>query len=358
MSQTSWFALPQKSAVDQPYRFDAKKNTVEGNRNTAEHVNYVFNEVVKEMVDPMAKLDVIGVSEGAVRVSEFLDQNWKAWENRMEAFATIASWFGADEIKNTKFAEFMKDVNLPSPEPAGTYLVGPKGLNSKKSFIPAQGCPCFSLGEPYYAECMLPKGYKTVLNWLQEVAKETIWYRNPEFVRFDGDDDEEEDESGEGWDLQEDKDGGGRVEGVKGGNGGKGEVAFKEIEMPRKDAESFGNQAGRVLEIVKAAVGFGNSGAETEVESALQDDEGDSSEGTVVGDVVESPGPDVGEEATGGKKVVVSGQKNEESATALIVHGVESPKLDSEGAGRIRTDGAKGKDCQRNDAIEHAAAEK
>jgi len=115
VSQTSWFALPQKSAVDQPYRFDAKKNTVEGNRNTAEHVSYVFNEVVKEMVDPMAKLDVIGVSEGAVRVSEFLDQNWKAWKNRMEAFATIASWFGAGEIKNTKFAEFMKDVSLPSP---------------------------------------------------------------------------------------------------------------------------------------------------------------------------------------------------------------------------------------------------
>jgi hypothetical protein len=205
---------------------------------------------------------------------------------------------------------------------------------------------------------MLPKGYKTVLNWFQEVTKETIWYRNPEFVRFDGDDDEEEDESGEGWVLQEDKDGGDRVEGVKGGNGGEGEVAFKEIEMPRKDAESFGNQAGRALEIVKAAVGFGNSGAETEVESALQDNEGDSSEGTVVGDIVESPESNVGEENTGGKKVVVSGQKNEESATSLIVNGVGSRKLDSESAGRIGTDGEKGKDCQRNDTTEHAAAEK
>lgn len=39
---------------------------------------------------------------------------------------------------------------------------------------------------------MLPKGYKTVLGWFQEVAADPS-YANPEFTRYDfGDSDEEE----------------------------------------------------------------------------------------------------------------------------------------------------------------------
>lgn len=39
---------------------------------------------------------------------------------------------------------------------------------------------------------MLPKGYKTVVDWFQEVAADPD-YANPKFVRFDsGDSDEEE----------------------------------------------------------------------------------------------------------------------------------------------------------------------
>ena len=52
------------------------------------------------------------------------------------------------------------------------------------------GCPAFSLGEPYYSEVMLPKGYKTVVAWFEEVAADPEGYANPTFMRFDdGDDD-------------------------------------------------------------------------------------------------------------------------------------------------------------------------
>jgi len=50
--------------------------------------------------------------------------------------------------------------------------------------VPAHGCPTFSLGEPYYTETMLPNGYKTVLDWFQEVAADEK-YENPEFTRID-----------------------------------------------------------------------------------------------------------------------------------------------------------------------------
>jgi hypothetical protein len=71
-------------------------------------------------------------------------------------------------------------------------MAGPEG----RKLVPAHGCPAFSLGVPYYSETMLPKGYKTVLDWFQEVATEPE-FRNPEYTRHD-DDDESEDEVPQG----------------------------------------------------------------------------------------------------------------------------------------------------------------
>jgi hypothetical protein len=110
----SWYALPRKSAVDDPYKFDPLKNTIPGNRSTSEHVAYIFDHVVEHLVPPAAKLDVIAVSEGAVRFTEFLDdeKNWKKWCGRMEAFAAVATYSHADEIKNKDFGAWLQDVRL------------------------------------------------------------------------------------------------------------------------------------------------------------------------------------------------------------------------------------------------------
>ncbi|KAG0650407.1 hypothetical protein D0Z07_3475 [Hyphodiscus hymeniophilus] len=191
VTQTSWMALPQKSAVELPYRIDIENNTVPGNRNTAEHVEYIFNHVVENLCDPTSKLDVIGVGEGAVKVAEFLAKKeiWKRWGGRMEAFAAIATYYHASDNENADFARWLRRRGrafLVSQEPCGAFLAGPAG----KKLIPAHGCPVFSLGEPYYTETMLPKGYRTVVDWFQVVSKVTE-YVNPAFA-FESDSDEEE----------------------------------------------------------------------------------------------------------------------------------------------------------------------
>lgn len=68
-------------------------------------------------------------------------------------------------------------------------IAGPDGTKS----IPAHGCPVFSLGEPYYTETMLAKGYKTVVGWFQEVAGDPA-YVNPVFEEFSQDESEHEEE--------------------------------------------------------------------------------------------------------------------------------------------------------------------
>jgi hypothetical protein len=112
VTQASWFALPQKSAVEFPLRFDGEKNTVPGNRTPTEHVNYIFNHAVEELLDRNAKLNVVGVSEGAMKVAEFLknESNWKKWGGRVDAFAAVATYYHAKDIKNKEFAHWLQEV--------------------------------------------------------------------------------------------------------------------------------------------------------------------------------------------------------------------------------------------------------
>ncbi|KUJ13645.1 uncharacterized protein LY89DRAFT_144664 [Mollisia scopiformis] len=203
---TSWNALPQDSAVEQAFRFDEVKNTIPFNRTTYEHVEYVFNEVVEKLVAADAQLNVIGVSEGAVQVETFLEKpkNFNKWGKRVSALAVIATYFLGHEIQNQEFAKWFINHGrgyLVSNEPGGVFLAD---YNGRKR-IPAYGCPVFSLGEPYYAETLLPKGYKTVVDWFQEVASDRD-YANPKFDRYDFGGSDNEEEAGEddaAWNTQE-----------------------------------------------------------------------------------------------------------------------------------------------------------
>jgi hypothetical protein len=40
-------------------------------------------------------------------------------------------------------------------------------------------CPTFSGGVADFPECIFPESYKIILNWLDEVAKDPVGYKNP-----------------------------------------------------------------------------------------------------------------------------------------------------------------------------------
>ena len=111
VTRGSWNALPGKTSVSGPMRVDPVKNRARGNEDMTAHVKYVFQEVVRQMVNKDAKLDVIGVGEGASESVRYLDRNWDQWEDRIQAIAvgTGQVWPG-DPIQNAKFRLFFAKV--------------------------------------------------------------------------------------------------------------------------------------------------------------------------------------------------------------------------------------------------------
>lgn len=112
-----------------------------------------------------------------------------------------------------------------SEEPAGIPLAGPEG----RKYIQGYGCPVYGLGEPYYSELMLVRGYKDVLEWFQKVHWDAE-YENDEIIIFDDGDDEGEVGAGTG--------------GAKGGEpSGWGASDVWGGDEPKEDVEAENGQA-------------------------------------------------------------------------------------------------------------------
>jgi hypothetical protein len=73
-----------------------------------------------------------------------------------------------------------KPASTPLAPSDGNAYTNPDDNNTTVS--DCYGCPVYSLGEPYYSELMLPKGYEIVLDWFQEVVAGGEDYENPEVV--------------------------------------------------------------------------------------------------------------------------------------------------------------------------------
>jgi hypothetical protein len=79
ISQRTWFALPQLSAVHPPLKWSLR-NRIPQNANCEEHVKCVFEGILAargQLVHEEAKIDVIAVSDGAQHATRYLAENCK-----------------------------------------------------------------------------------------------------------------------------------------------------------------------------------------------------------------------------------------------------------------------------------------
>ena len=100
--------------MEPSYRYDPLKNTTPGNRSTEEHIDYIFNHVVEQLSAPQAKIDIVGVSEGAVRTVSFLDakDNFNKWGKRVQAFAALAMYYDTSDMHNPEFKDWFTKVSI------------------------------------------------------------------------------------------------------------------------------------------------------------------------------------------------------------------------------------------------------
>lgn len=114
-----------KSAVHKGRYFDPRVNGIPGHTDVGEHVRMVFESVLdnESFVGKEARLEVIGLSEGAIEAEKYLDENWKRWEGRIGCLAILGGGLEEHEIKNDRFKKFLKEVRATQPMVAFRYCL-------------------------------------------------------------------------------------------------------------------------------------------------------------------------------------------------------------------------------------------
>jgi hypothetical protein len=128
ISQHTWWALPQNSAVEPAYRFDHEKNTIPGNRTAGEHVDYIFNTVLDGGVRADATIQVVGVGHSNYELCTFLqdEKMFEKWceSGRLTAFAAVATYWQAHDFKNEELKVWFHDVSVVFVVYPSLFLVG------------------------------------------------------------------------------------------------------------------------------------------------------------------------------------------------------------------------------------------
>lgn len=118
VTRVSWNALPRKTAVAEPYKMHPVKNHIPGNEDWTAHVKYVFEEVVPKMVNRRAKLDIIGLGDGASEAVAYLQSQWTTWKDSIQAIVVGAGYnWGGDTVHEPEFVEFWGKVRPSFPYP-------------------------------------------------------------------------------------------------------------------------------------------------------------------------------------------------------------------------------------------------
>jgi hypothetical protein len=112
MTRVSWSSQPQPSSVHNPKVFDAEKNTIPGNRNAVEHIDYVMNTFVRATVKKNVKLDVVAVSGGCDKFIDFLEvqANWERWAPQLNSLSMLAPYHRIELLKNDELKKFLLKV--------------------------------------------------------------------------------------------------------------------------------------------------------------------------------------------------------------------------------------------------------
>lgn len=114
LNRFAFDATPMRSAAHLGNYIDARVNHVPGHESPAAHVKRIFEDVVPELVNETAGIDVIGLGDGADVVESYFncDVTWECVGHLINCFASVGGQFPAWEVNCDGLREFLKDVSL------------------------------------------------------------------------------------------------------------------------------------------------------------------------------------------------------------------------------------------------------
>ncbi|KAF7506062.1 hypothetical protein GJ744_012309 [Endocarpon pusillum] len=185
MGRTEWENLPMESAVHPGFRLDEEtgRNLVEGNRDEVEHVEYVFEHVLRGAGGGSARIDVIGSEWTGAAVVRYLGRHWSTWSTRTNGICLIAPLHGLEDL-------------LPhSPDPTSTspdsttqttlassfadfistrcraYVVDKATIGTLVEGRAEFGCNVYASGEQHYVECIIIRAWRHMLDWFGRLSR-------------------------------------------------------------------------------------------------------------------------------------------------------------------------------------------
>ncbi|KAK1758731.1 hypothetical protein QBC47DRAFT_294533 [Echria macrotheca] len=190
LTQTDRHRIPRASAVHESREHDELLNTVPGNRTEAEHVRYVFEEVVAPEVGGRKKVHVIALGDAVGLVEAYLDDD-KVWEQGggklgglLSSLVILGGYFDASGIKSEYLRRFLKErarAYITSQRPLDTLLAGPRG-NPALTTYHGFGCPVYSAGDQCPMEEMMAlEAMPAYVKWIEKVARDGDSYLNEEW---------------------------------------------------------------------------------------------------------------------------------------------------------------------------------
>ncbi|KAI9856228.1 MAG: hypothetical protein M1824_005537 [Vezdaea acicularis] len=182
VSHRTWHNLPKESVVHPSMAVDMKKNRIERNDSEEAHVQCLFEDVVGMMVNKNAKIDIIGVSDGASIVVKYLNAHWAQYKSRVDAICVCDPTYQISDLTTRSFAHFMQHrsrsyIVVPSLPPATLISV-----DNMQYAGPPTGSPTYSCQVPS-ERLILSSAYPVILQFFEDVRD---GYGNPESICYGG----------------------------------------------------------------------------------------------------------------------------------------------------------------------------
>ncbi|KAG2418734.1 hypothetical protein HFD88_001835 [Aspergillus terreus] len=171
MTLQSWLALPRPTAADPPMMMSSR-NKIPGHHDWQAHVESVFDEVLAargRLVRKDAKIDIIGLADGGLGVVRYLARNWDSWRPYVSAICLSNPMHDVYLDLPDREENGMRDPSSFSSFVSSrcrAYVLSDQPLGVPVSGFREHGCNCYSSGELLHIECIMPRAWGHMLEWL------------------------------------------------------------------------------------------------------------------------------------------------------------------------------------------------